>query len=104
RIDWQARTVNHVIQITAICEPKRICECALDSLRTGTVVSCRRSVIKITGPLGHLAEREVPQRVDLDSLSGTRRDDPVTDLGVHPGQLDTGFSSPEQTISGIDVY
>ena len=50
---------------------------------------------------GHRAERVVPERVDLDRLASPWRDDPVTNLGVHPGELDAGLARPEETVGGI---
>src|SRR5439155_1206942 len=34
----------------------------------------------------------VPERLDFDGLAATRRDDPVADFGVHPGELDAWFA------------
>src|SRR5882724_7531722 len=50
---------------------------------------------------GHRAERVVPERVDLDRLAGAWRDDPVTHLRVHPGELDAGLARPEEAVGGI---
>ena len=47
-------------------------------------------------------ERVVPERIDLDRLADARRDHPVADLGIHPGQLHAGLAGAQQPVRGID--
>ena len=54
-------------------------------------------------PLCHQSQRAIPQRVDLDWLADARRDDPIADLGIHPGQLHTHHTRAEQAIACVNT-
>src|SRR6266704_950559 len=51
---------------------------------------------ELVGQVFHDAKSVVPERLDFDRLSAARRDDPVADLGVHPSELDSGFTRVQQ--------
>ena len=61
----------------------------------------------VAAGLAHPALQEpqcvVPERVDLDRLAAPRRDDPVVDLGVHPGELIALGALAEQAVAGVDA-
>src|SRR2546426_599644 len=46
----------------------------------------------------HDTQSVVPQRLNLDRLARPRGDDPIADLGVHPGELNTRLTAGEQSI------
>ncbi len=48
-------------------------------------------------------QRIVPEGVDLHRLAPPRRDDPIADLGVHPGKLVSLFALAQQPVAGIDA-
>ena len=48
------------------------------------------------------AQRIEPQRLNLDRLTGARCHDPVTDFGVHPGQLVALLPLLQEAIVWID--
>ena len=53
-------------------------------------------------PMGkafHDAQGVVPQRLDLDGLTVLRRDHPIADFDVHPGQLHARFAGGEQPVA-----
>ena len=54
-------------------------------------------------PVGEQAQRVVPQRVDLDGFAAPRRDDPVADLRVHPGELKARSALAQQAVVRIDA-
>ena len=49
------------------------------------------------------AQRVVPERVQLDGPAGARRDQPVGDLGVHPGRADARLTRRQQSI-GVALH
>ena len=49
-------------------------------------------VTELTGEVFHGAQSVVPERLDLHRLAAAWRDHPVADLGVHPGELDSGLA------------
>ena len=52
----------------------------------------------LCGHIFHGAERVKPQSLNLDGLAVSRRDDPVTDLGIHPGELNSRIAGLDQPI------
>ena len=48
-------------------------------------------------------ERVDPKRIDFHGLPRARRDDPIADLGIHPGELHTGAAGEEETVRGVHV-
>ena len=63
----------------------------------------RLAVSRATAPVGHEAQRVVLECVDLDGFAATRRDDPVTDLRVHPRELIALRALMQETVFGIDA-
>ena len=51
----------------------------------------------------HAGQRVEPERVDLDRLANPRRDHPIADLGVHPGELHARLAGVEQTVVRVNV-
>src|SRR6266567_8089281 len=51
---------------------------------------------ELVGQVFHDAKSVVPERLDFDRLATARRHDPVADLGVHPSELDAGFTRVQQ--------
>src|SRR5690242_7552729 len=45
----------------------------------------------------------VPKGIDFDRLASPRRDNPVTDLGVHPGELISLLSLAQEAVARIDA-
>src|SRR5678815_2556304 len=85
-------TINNIQQIAAGFIPEASIEgfaCEISIL----IISSRTIVISIlTGPLSQQPESVVPERIYFHSLSPPWSNYPVTNLGVHPGQL-KAFSS-----------
>lgn len=52
---------------------------------------------------GDGAQGVVPEGVDLDRFADAGGDDPIADLGIHPGELNAGLARAEETIGGIDA-
>src|SRR5262249_5137157 len=55
-------------------------------------------------PFGEQPQRVVPERVDLDGLASARRDYPIADLRVHPGELVARGALAEQPVALVDAY
>ena len=51
------------------------------------------------GKAFHDAQGVVLQRLDLDGLAVPRRDHPIADFDVHPGQLHARFAGGEQPVA-----
>jgi len=50
------------------------------------------------GEVRHRAEGVIPEGIDLHRLAPAGRDHPIPDLGVHPGELETGGARAEQAV------
>src|SRR5262249_13422910 len=79
--------VHDIVKIAAV----RIPEAAVKGVpgplrllgqRAGSIVA-----LFLTYPGLQQAQAVIPQGVDLHRLAAARRDDPIADLGIHPGQL-----------------
>ena len=89
--------VNHVVQASVLLVPEETVEVLDRERRHGAIaLLIGFFVSKSPGQILHNAKCVVPERLNFDWLSAARRYDPVPDLSVHPGQLDTGFSRGEQ--------
>ena len=83
--------VDDVVEVAPASYQKRsLNEARTRSARSRDRVAAARCPALDLEPVGEQAQRVVPERVDLDRLAAPRRDDPVADLGVHPGQLIAG--------------
>ncbi len=82
-------TVDHVEEAALLLVPE-----------TGVegVLSLLSEIVPAKGKGGGEAQGVDPERLDLHRLSDARRDDPVADLRVHPGELDPGDASRQQAI------
>src|SRR5579872_3428786 len=81
------RLPNHVEQAAIRFVPERAFEAAAGA-------SGQRGIVLGFGPLTesarqilHYAQRVVPQRLNLHRLAFARRNHPIADLGIHPGEL-----------------
>src|SRR5262245_24106278 len=63
----------------------------------------RRRIATCLQGLCEAAERVIPEGVDLDRLANARRDYPIADLRIHPGELDAGFARAQEAIAGINA-
>src|SRR3981081_229467 len=76
------RNLNYVVTTVAIGIPKLL---KIFPGFFGETSVAVRGAIEQQGKIGHASKRIDPQGVDLDGFAGSRSDDPVADLGVHPG-------------------
>ena len=95
-----SRPIDHVAAVAArvVPEPGKPGPCAFcqGSVRLGRFPQSARE-------FSHAAQPVIPQGTDLDRLADARRHDPISHLGVHPGQLHAGLAGIEQTVFLIQV-
>src|SRR5262249_5209350 len=80
-------TVDDVVAIAPLRVPEALVE---GSARAGGVpgqLLGRAGVALLVFPSLEQLQGVVPERIDLDSLAAPGSHHPVTDLGVHPGEL-----------------
>src|SRR5439155_4522666 len=65
--------------------------------------ACRFLTLLCVYPPGKQTQRVVPERIDLHRLAATRRHHPITDFGIHPGELIISLALTEESILRIDM-
>ena len=91
------RPVDHVVQALSV-GPQKPCEAGP---RGGSLGRERVRLAQHHCEVRHDAQRVVPQRVDLHRLADPRGHHPISNLGVHPGELHAVLAGPQQTIRGV---
>src|SRR5689334_5890810 len=82
---WR-RTVCHIVQTASVLVPKETIETPARDRCHVSVTLLTRLVPELAGQILHDAEGVIPERLDFNGLAAARRYDPVTDLGIHPGE------------------
>src|SRR5262249_26163196 len=92
------RSVDHVVQTFAV-GAHEACKASFRGFRRGTeAVGLSQNSRERT----YDAQGVVPQRIDFDRLADARGHNPITNLGIHPGDLHAGHSGLEQAVGAID--
>src|SRR5262249_15533673 len=97
--------INHVVEIAALRVPESLIERLAkffgpldERFRLWFVCAAL-----FAHPFGQQPERVVPESVDLDGFAAARRDHPIADLGVHPGELVTRRALSQQAVARINA-
>ena len=88
--------IDDVVEVLPVGEPEAAVEGLARAIREAVQigpVALERAI-----PVRKQPNRVVPERVDLDRLAATRGDDPVTDLGIHPGERQIRGALRQQAI------
>jgi len=80
-------TVYHIVKTTRLFIPKQLVETSARFVSHRAVLLLCVWLIESCGEVFHDAQGVVPKRLNLNRLSMTRRDYPVADFRIHPGQL-----------------
>src|SRR5262249_44865060 len=82
-------TICNVIQASSLFIPEQAIETPAGHSRHVAVTLRASFVSKLLSEVLHDAERVVPKRLDFNGLSSSGGDYPITDLRIHPRELDS---------------
>src|SRR5258705_1409828 len=92
-------TIDDVEQAARLLVPELSVEALERTTSKLPVESLCRIIPESAREIFHRAESVVPQRLNLDGFATPRRDDPISDLGVHPRQLNSGFPGRQEAVT-----
>jgi len=92
------RSVDDVVQVAALFVPEALLKCRYGSLPISLALIGVRCLAEQTGEGFSDTQGVHPQGLNLYRFAMPRCDNPVTDLGIHPGQLGAGNSPGDQAV------
>src|SRR5581483_9615197 len=92
------RAIDHVVQTFGLVVPELLAEAVASLVGHVPVPRLGFLVPESTRELLHGAHSVVPERLRFYGLSDPRGHYPVTDLGVHPGELHAGLSRKQEPV------
>src|SRR5580704_6733237 len=94
-------SVHHVVKVAAFFKPETLLKrivgpAGMFRNRVGSLLT-----LVIPQPIPQIAQRVVPQRINLNCFAAPRSDYPIVYLRIHPGQLISRCSLSQESVMGV---
>ena len=97
------RAVDDIVQVAPFGVPEALVEGRVGLLRMLGQALCGLVSLLFAYPAFEQAQGVIPEGIDLDRFAAPRRHHPITDFGIHPGQLIALLPLAQQAILRIDA-